>query len=95
MAGCLLLKPYGYSADFFVHVDNLVGRFNLLYKIFHVLVVGADDDSVFFFEYDNRFHHTFVPRVLAVERFSIDMDRFKLFCLFIVCFLFQYQGWLC
>ena len=27
MAACLLLKPRGYSADFFVHVDNLVGNF--------------------------------------------------------------------
>ena len=58
MAGCLLLKPYGYSADFFVHVDNLVGRFNLLYKIFYVLIVETDDNFVFFFEYDNRFYYT-------------------------------------
>ena len=79
MAACLLLKPRGYSADFFVHVDNLVGRFNLLYKIFHVLVVGADDDSVFFLENDNRLHHTPVSGFRAVEGFSIDMDRLELF----------------
>ncbi len=63
MVACLLLKPRGYSADFFVHVDNLVGRFNLLYKIFYVLVMGTDDNSVFFFEYDNRFYCTFISSV--------------------------------
>ena len=53
MVACLLLKPRGYSADFFVHVDNLVGRFNLFYKIFYILIVGTDDYSIFFLEYDN------------------------------------------